>query len=330
LTVIGQTLFFTANDGVNGAELWKSDGTEAGTVLVKDIVPGPDSSNVTEIVNVNGTAFFRASHPDTGPELWKSDGTEAGTVLVKDITPGPAGSSPSGLISVGGTLFFAAFRSGIGTELWQSDGTEGGTVLVKNAPPDSAPLIAVNGVLFFRAGNGLWRTDGTESGTALIRDGILPSPSGQFACGGGFGTVNGTLVFTGRDASGCELWTSDGLTADLLMDVNPGPASSLGSFAQAFGAATGLVLFSAYDDAHGLELWATDGASATRLVRDIAPGAAWSSLGFFTPVGPLVFFTANDTVTGTELWAISRSALGRELGLPETTSDLTARGRPAP
>ena len=45
MTAVGDTLFFTADDGVNGNELWKSDGTEAGTVLVKDINPGSGSSS---------------------------------------------------------------------------------------------------------------------------------------------------------------------------------------------------------------------------------------------------------------------------------------------
>src|SRR5262249_49559939 len=45
LTNVNGTLFFVANDGVHGSELWKSDGTEAGTVLVKDINPDSASSS---------------------------------------------------------------------------------------------------------------------------------------------------------------------------------------------------------------------------------------------------------------------------------------------
>ena len=135
-----------------------------------------------------------------------------------------------------------------------------------------------------------------------------------------FAAVNGTLVFAARDENGCELWRSDGVTADLLMDINPGSASSLWrrfAVVAPFRSVSGLVLFSAYDDAHGFELWATDGTSTTGMVEDIAVGAGWSSPSFFTPVGSLVFFTANDHVRGTELWAISRSAIHRALNLPE-------------
>ena len=79
------TLFFTANDGVSGNELWKSDGTAAGTVLVKDIYAGRHRLEPLGLVAVGGTLFFTANDGVNGTELWKSDGTAAGTVLVKDI-----------------------------------------------------------------------------------------------------------------------------------------------------------------------------------------------------------------------------------------------------
>src|SRR5262249_5413244 len=55
---IGAITLFAANDGVHGRELWRTDGTEEGTVLVKDISPGPENSNPTSLTNVNGTLFF--------------------------------------------------------------------------------------------------------------------------------------------------------------------------------------------------------------------------------------------------------------------------------
>ena len=106
LTNVGGTLFFVANDGGTGTELWKSDGTEAGTVRVKDIRAGLDSSSPSLLTNVGGTLFFVAHDGVTGAELWKSDGTEAGTVLVKDTRPGLNGSSVIAPTNVGGTLYF--------------------------------------------------------------------------------------------------------------------------------------------------------------------------------------------------------------------------------
>jgi trimeric autotransporter adhesin len=86
LTDVNGTLYFAANDGKHGEELWKSDGTA--TVMVKDIDPGPTGSNLFGLTNVDGTLFFAADDGTHGDELWKSDGTAAGTVMVKDIDPG--------------------------------------------------------------------------------------------------------------------------------------------------------------------------------------------------------------------------------------------------
>src|SRR5262245_53992515 len=105
-----QVPFFSAFDGASasGNELWKSDGTEAGTLIVKDIAAGPASSLLSGLTPVGGTLFLVASDGTgaSGNELWKSDGTEAGTALVKDVRPGPESSVPQALAALGGTLLF--------------------------------------------------------------------------------------------------------------------------------------------------------------------------------------------------------------------------------
>lgn len=131
LANVNGTLFFRANDGTNGYELRKSDGTEAGTTLVKDVFPGAGSSNTSSLANVNGTLFFNADDGTNGAELWKSDGTALGTILVKDINTGGS-PNPGSLTNMNGTLFFNANNGTNGYELWRSDGTSTGTTLVKD------------------------------------------------------------------------------------------------------------------------------------------------------------------------------------------------------
>src|SRR5206468_455406 len=98
---------FLGNDGSTGNELWRSDGTDAGTYMLADLDPrfrfGSDPGNFTVIGN---TLYFTANEPDHGAELWKTDGTTAGTMLMKDIAPGATGSSPTNLLNVDGRLFF--------------------------------------------------------------------------------------------------------------------------------------------------------------------------------------------------------------------------------
>jgi ELWxxDGT repeat protein len=98
LVNVNGTVYVAALVNGQGTELWKSDGTAAGTVLVKDIVAGTGSSTPSQLTNVNGTLFFTVDDGVNGRELWKSDGTTAGTVMVKDINPG-SGSGFSFLLN---------------------------------------------------------------------------------------------------------------------------------------------------------------------------------------------------------------------------------------
>ena len=86
---MGGRLFFTARDGTHGPELWRSDGSRAGTVLVKDIHPCSDLYyGPRNLTAVRGRLFFSADDGVRGDELWKSDGSTEGTVLVEDINTG--------------------------------------------------------------------------------------------------------------------------------------------------------------------------------------------------------------------------------------------------
>ena len=103
LARVGDRVFFAANDGVHGIELWVSNGTSGGTYLVKDINPGPGDSSPRSIADINGIAYFSADDGVHGLELWKSDGTESGTVLIKDLDPS-FGSDPREFTSLNGAL----------------------------------------------------------------------------------------------------------------------------------------------------------------------------------------------------------------------------------
>jgi len=194
LAVMGGMLYFAADDGSNGVELWMSDGTSDGTVLVKDIATGAASSSPHNLVAVGNALYFAADDGSNGIELWKSDGTAEGTVMVADIAPGAPGSSPAELAGVGGFVVFAADDGTNGNEPWVSDGTQEGTVLLGD-----------------------------------VESGAGSSDPDQFRSGGNAVP----LLFVATDATSGREWRESGLPDDqperetgLFIDLNPGAEGS--------------------------------------------------------------------------------------------------------
>jgi ELWxxDGT repeat protein len=307
---VGGIFFFMGDDGVHGLELWKSDGTDAGTVPLKDINPTGDSLP-HELTDVGGTLFFEADDGVHGRELWKSDGTLAGTVLVRDINPGVDNSTPSALIDVGGTALFVAEDGAHGRELWRSDGTESGTVMVKDiwpGPEWSSDGVVderanVGEILYLQADDGvhgreLWKSDGTMAGTVLVRNinrGNDNSDPHELV------DVGGTLFFGVDTGARMELWRSDGTRAGT---VHVGSTSfSLCTYClYELTNVGGTLFFGAYEDVHGYGLWRSDGTmTGTVLVENIAGDTCPNDL---TDVAGALFFTClvGDGELHGELW----------------------------
>ena len=306
------TLLFSANDGTSGTELYRSDGTEAGTQRVADInIGGGGSSPFMSKDNLlNDTLFFSANDGTNGTELWRTDGTTAGTALVRDINPGAGGSSVSfRMADLDGTLYFSANDGTNGNELWRTDGTEAGTNLVTNINPGAGSssilgLTAMDDMMLFFADNGssgleLWRSDGSSSGTTLVRD-INPGAGGSFFNftnieGDAFTMFDDKAWFIALDGSnGVELWNTDGTAGGtrLFMDINPGAGNA---FVSNLAVADDLMYFSADNGTQGTELWVTDGTeTGTRLVQDVRAGSQGSGA---TAIGVIDFNVAPTDVT---------------------------------
>ena len=344
--VLGSKLLFWGDDGLTGCELWITDGTHAGTVLVKDIATGVAGSGVPSgsyqgefAVLPNGRAVFAAEDASHGAELWVTDGTSAGTMLLKDIaTSCCSGSDPRDFaVLPNGQAVFAADDGTRGRELWTTDGTSAGTMLLKDIatsccsgsdPRDFAVL--PNGQAVFAADDGtrgreLWTTDGTSAGTMLLKD---------IATGvDGYGNLNESRIFgltvVGANAyfwandgvNGDEPWVTDGTSASttLVADINnSGDSSPYAESSSQFIRFGDQVYFQASNGINGIELWSTSPVSGgARIVADIRPGSG-GSLGsvnaimncrceraknFVSLNGRLVFW-AYDGSSVSQLWAM--------------------------
>lgn len=322
-------MYFAGDSESTGIELWRTDGTEAGTILVADLNP-IEGSNPSWLSAGGGKVFFRANDGTSGDEVWVTDGTTAGTHLTLDIYPGPEGSHPEHIGVLNGVAYFMADDGTNGSELWMSDGTPEGTVMVRDinlGEGSSSPhwQTVMGEWIYFRANDGthgdeLWRTNGST--TELVKDintGIEGSVPERFV------VLGERLYFPAYTAQyGSELWTSDGTEAGTYMvkdintagDASPKHVTVVGD----------QVFFAAENGMNGAELWASDGTMAgTRLVRDIWVGDAPSLPSNLVAAGSQLFFSANDgTQEGTALWKSN----GTEAGTVKV-KDIRPDGEPA-
>jgi ELWxxDGT repeat protein len=315
MTDVNGTVYFSAvsqdaQGNFLGRELWKSNGTAAGTVLVTDLRPGNGSSSPEWLTSFRGQVFFAADADGQGDKLWTSDGTVQGTVQVLDLQGGPI-SNPENMLAVGLRLYFVA-DDGLGNRvLWSTDG-EGWTRKLTAAGAGTNPqyLTDVNGTLFFSAINAagveLWKSDGTVVGTKIVLD-IYPSiPNGpvEHSFPQWLASFNEKLYFSAVKDGRRELWESNGEpTGTVPLKQANGWAVDTPQWLTKVG---NVLYFSAYSIVSGTELWKTDGTQmGTVQVFDIFPGDSSLPAKLIDGNGTL-FFTADDGNGpgghGRELW----------------------------
>ncbi|MFL5909074.1 MAG: ELWxxDGT repeat protein [Gaiellaceae bacterium] len=325
--VVGQTLLFSAEEETHGNELWRSDGTVAGTLMVKDIVPGIDRSLPRDFVVIGGVAVFAA-----GNDLWRSDGTADGTMFVSPAEPRSLDN-----VEAGGYLYYAGDDGVHGLEPWRTDGTPGGTTIVSDIAPGldrSGPawFTDLGGTVFFAADDGvngdeLWKTDGTEAGTSMVAN-IAPvggsGPSALFPLGN-------TLFFVADDQThGAELWKTSI------------PATSIAGFTPALGppGTTVTVSGKSLGEATGVAVNGVGGhvaAASDKSVRFDVPSSATSGkISVRTTVGTAVSSSAFRVIHAPRILSVSPMSGGTGSTVTITGMDLdvvtgvTLGGHPVP
>ena len=320
-------LFFVADDGVHGEELWRSDGTTAGTVMVKDFSPDNDSAPPYGFHVMNGYLYLLAND-GTGADtyaLWRTDGTTSGTVMVA----GPLESPEPWPIQFPNLYLFVEYSEAHGTELWRSDGTAEGTYLVKDIYPGSEssypyPIAHFGGAIYMAAttpdeGTELWRTDGTTAGTLFVKD-IYPGPDSSYP-GEAAVVYNNLLYFDAYNGTTHTMWRTDGTaggTVEVISHIFEPYRYTLFD---------GDIFFFGYHPDYGREVWRTNGTLAgTTLLKDIHPGTEGSSPSDMLVLNGALYFLANDGTHGRELWRSDSTTAGTNMVLDLDPGDSAGVG----
>jgi ELWxxDGT repeat protein len=328
--VIGNTYYFTGLDQAHGRELWKSNGTAAGTQLVADLNPGSGDSNPQGFVDMNGILYFGANG-----ELWRSDGTAAGTTAIFDQTPFDSAGQED-IAVLGNELFFTSYVNGQNTgDLWVSNGTAAGTTLlttfnVTSAAPDPMDLTTFNGAVYFAANNGtdgyqLWKTDGTVAGTQELTDvannGGNPYYAGIYPAD--LQVVGGNLFFQASN-SPSGLWVSNGTAAGTTPAAGTQIGTILainsnGSYFQQIDLGNPVFIGSTEYDQYELNLVSPTGSQQTLATF---PDSFGIESGATLDSGGTLYFVITDA-NGSQLWQSDGTPTGTVPlnGIAPTISD---------
>lgn len=251
----GGLLYFTTD---NNSKIWKSDGTEAGTILVKTFLDGVVLSKFYE---VNGLLLFIGYTSNYGDELWKTDGTEVGTTLVKDINP-HGWSLIKNIVVYNGYLYFIA-NNGSTYNLYKSDGSSANTQVFGNIVSSTTPVVFKDKLLFIAydtpsSAYWLWSTDGNSAHVKIQKLAETIQNSDAIVIKN---INNNLLVFdilptTARH----ELWASDGTTAgtQLAKVISQNALNNSYMNITEYVYNNNKLYFAADDGIHGKELWIWD------------------------------------------------------------------------
>lgn len=318
LTCFGGGVYFSANDGVNGIELWKTDGTEAGTVMVKDLNPGTGHGVPANFMVFDGLLHFNATDGVNGVQIWRTDGTESGTQVVLSIADVDSLIEWAEFAVLDDLIFFRGRDAAHGNELWSTDGTAAGTQLFLDIEPGTQASgvddpMAYNGNLYFEASNATygpepWISDGTVAGTHVIAE-TIPGPGSSGTSPSRFTAAGGLVFFrAGTSATGDELWATDGTSTGtgLVRDIYPGTNSSLPSYLIEHNGQLHLRAFPVAGASSAL-IWQSDGTLAGTVSL---PTFGYTNPDNICSHGGTLYFTAIGSSTYRQLWRTDGTAPG--------------------
>ncbi|NTX08755.1 hypothetical protein [Myxococcus sp. CA040A] len=295
-------------------ELWRSNGTAAGTVQVVNF--GTEASLSSQSMRVGNALLFFLSQPDGGTTLWRTDGTAGGTAFVKRLDSGVVPVGDVGSTEDGGRALFT-LHDGANTEVWKTNGTAAGTVRLETFGKSMRMLGSLGGFVYLTNADpatqrlGLYRVALAGGGKATITQ--LPNPFANQPDALPFlqevARSNGKLYFSVAISSPSpsprtvRLWVTDGTAAQTRQ--LPGFLSVSDEYiSPVFATGASAVLFSAAPLTAFTNLWVTRGTDATTAEVTTSPPLETSSPFGFARSGTRVFYAARDDTSRYQLWAV--------------------------
>ncbi|HQF27801.1 MAG TPA: T9SS type A sorting domain-containing protein [Bacteroidia bacterium] len=312
----GNEFYFAATDNDYNYELWKSDGTAAGTIKLSNI--GATTPAIGHWNSINGKFVFSSFDNSTiyGRELWVTDGTPSGTTILKDIRNGLASSLDGAadfIYNDGNILYFTATDNGTNYELWSTDGTQSNTLKVSNTGSIANTIghwTKLNNHFIFTMNDGgstrgreMWVTDGTFGNTQVLKD-ILPGTTSAFSGSGDFIVKEGNIAYfvASDNGSTYDMWRTDGTNTGTVKISNIGATNNTVS---QWTALYGNYVFSMINGIYGRELYTSTGnIGGTTLLKDIFAGVGTgvNSDNYCIKANNTMFFVASADGVNYELW----------------------------
>ena len=304
-------LFFTADDGVHGSELWQRVGwrRRAGSPTSR---AGLDDGRPNGLAAVATKLVFTGSDGGGGTRLFTYDG--ATVAQIQSLSTAGVPSSPEHTLSWNGRVYFLE-----GGNCWYTDGTSGGTVEWEGSCLTDPSFVVGDGRLLYGVSTTgereLWSIDSADVET---QETDLASFSSSPA---GFAWLGEAAFFSADDGvSGRELWVSDGTPAGTApIDLDAGASSP-----SKFTLFEGEIWFNATTAATGAELWHSDGTLGGTELFELRPGSSGSAPSDLVVLGSSLFVAAYDAALEEQLFRIA------DAGSPAVVLDVAGEAALAP